>query len=318
MNGDHHGDGDPARPLTFFGGKGGVGKTTIAAACAVAWSGRGQRTLLVSTDPAHSTADLLGAGLGDEPVEVGDGLWAAEIDAVATADRYVAEVAATARRTVSPAVFATVERHLELARHGPGTLESALLDRLGDLLDWCPDRVERVVVDTAPTGHTLRLLAMPALLTDWIEGLVRQRDRVRGMDRMLRNLAGDDAPPDDPLLERLRVRRDRTARLRRRLVDEAVFHPVLLPERLPIEETARSLATLREAGITVGQAIVNRVLPDTDGGDYLRQRRAQQQTYLDEIDHRLSDLDARHVLQAPRDISSPADLDAVAAQLDGL
>jgi arsenite-transporting ATPase len=217
------------RPVSFVGGKGGVGKTTVSAALARAHAARGRRTLLVSTDPAHSTGDLLGRPLSGEPREVDTLLEAVEIDPEAVADAYVEAVRRDVHRAVSPEVRATVDRHLDLAKQGAGTLESALLDRLGDLLAEAGERWDRIVVDTAPTGHTLRLLAMPELLSAWVQGLVRQREKAKGVDRMLRNLAGDETPSDDPVIERLHAQRLRLQRLRGVLLDDALFHLVLVP-----------------------------------------------------------------------------------------
>jgi arsenite/tail-anchored protein-transporting ATPase len=307
-----------ARPLTFLSGKGGVGKTTIATALASHAAAVGQRTLLVSTDPAHSTADLLGVTLGDEPRTVAPSFDAVEIDAEKHADAYVDRVRRDAHRVVAPEVRDTVDRHLDLARRGAGTLEAATLDRLADLIARCPAEYDRIVVDTAPTGHTLRLLAMPELLTGWVHGLVRQRERVRGVDRMLRNLAGDDEPPDDPVITRLRQQRDRLVEVRRRLREDAVVHLVLIPERLPIEETARALATLEEARLQVGAVVVNRVLPDDAEGAYLAARRVQQQRYLDELDRRFAGWPRVRVTQLDRDVSDARSLAAVETQLTAL
>jgi arsenite/tail-anchored protein-transporting ATPase len=307
-----------SRPLTFLSGKGGVGKTTIATALAAHTARTGRRTLLISTDPAHSTADLLGIPLGDEPREVAASFDAVEIDAEKHADAYVDRVRRDAHRVVAPEVRDTVDRHLDLARRGAGTLEAATLDRLADLVARCPSEYERIVVDTAPTGHTLRLLAMPELLTGWVHGLVRQRERVRGVDRMLRNLAGDDDPPDDPVITRLRQQRDRLVEVRRRLREDAIVHLVLIPERLPIEETARALATLEEARLQVGTVVVNRVLPDDAEGEYLAARRSQQQRYLDEIDRRFAGWPRVRVTQLDRDVADAGSLAAVEAQLTTL
>jgi arsenite-transporting ATPase len=310
MAGAAAGDG---RPLVFVGGKGGVGKTTVATALASAAAEAGERTLLVSTDPAHSTGDLLGLGLGDAPTRVADHLDAVEIDAEAVADAYVDEVRADVHRLVDVAVRPTVDRHLDLARRGAGTLESALLDRLADLLSLCPTTYDRVVVDTAPTGHTLRLLAMPELVTTWIEGLVRQREQVRGVDRLLRNLAGDEPDRDDPILDRLRHQRQRLTTVRGRLLDDAVFHAVLLPERLPIEETVRALPAFEAAGLTIGAVVVNRVLPDEADGSFLAARREQQATYLAEVRERLTGRQLVEVPQLRRDVSDEAGLASIRA-----
>jgi arsenite-transporting ATPase len=304
------------RPLVFVGGKGGVGKTTVATALATALAGAGSRTLLVSTDPAHSTGDLLGTRLGDEPVRIADRLDAVEIDAERVAAGYVESVRRDLHRVVAPEIRTAVDRHLDLARDGAGTLDSALLDRLTDLIALQPDTYDRVVIDTAPTGHMLRLLAMPDVIERWIHGLVRQREGVRGVDRMLANMVGDEpAREDDPVLDRLRRQRQRLSGLRERLASDALLHAVMIPERLPIEETVRTLPALRAAGVHVGCVVVNRVLPATADGEFLAARRRQQDAYLAEIRERLAGERLVHVPQQPEDISSAAALAELAAHL---
>lgn len=303
----------------FIGGKGGVGKTTVATALAGAFARSGSRTLLVSTDPAHSTGDLLGAQLGDEPTRITDRLDAVEIDAERVARTYIDSVRRDLHGIVAQEVRPAIDRHLELAASGAGTLESALLDRLGGWIALQPEVYDRVVVDTAPTGHMLRLLTMPDVLERWIQGLVRQREGVKGVDRMLNNMVGsasDDRP--DPVLDRLRVQRERLSTLRHRLVDDAVMHAVMIPERLPIEETVRALPALRAAGIHVGCVIVNRLLPESADGDFLQSRREQQDTYLEEIHARLAGERIIHVAQQPRDVASPEALALLRTQLDEL
>jgi arsenite-transporting ATPase len=303
------------RRLAFFGGKGGVGKTTLAAAFATLLAGRGERTLLVSTDPAHSTGDLLGARLSGEPKRIAENLWALEIDAAADAAVYVERIKGDARRSVSPEVLPAVYRHLDLAASSPGTEESALFDRFVDLIALVPSEYDRLVFDTAPTGHTLRLLTLPALLTSWVEGLVRQREKVAGMERMLGNLAGKDGPPDDPILNRLRERRERFHHARHRLLEDAGFYLVLVPERLPIEETARALETLGGSGISVAALLVNRVLPDVAEGAYMRARLEQQAEYLDEIRQRFAEHDLILVEQDAHDVKDPEQLAGIARRL---
>jgi len=308
--------GDGPRRLAFFGGKGGVGKTTLAAAFATLLAGRGERTLLVSTDPAHSTSDVLGAKLSGEPTELEENLFGVEIDAAADAAAYVERVKEDARESVSPEVLPAVRQHLELAKSSPGTEESALFDRFVDLIALSPDEYERIVFDTAPTGHTLRLLTLPALLTAWVEGMVRQREKVAGMERMLRNLAGKEGSDEDPILSRLRERRDRFHHARHRLLEDTIFYLALIPERLPIEETARAFKTLTENGVHVGALVVNRVLPDVAEGEFMRSRLEQQSEYLEEIEARFRKQTIVRVEQDARDITSKDQLRSVARQLD--
>lgn len=302
--------------LLLFSGKGGVGKTTVAAATALDLAASGQRVLLVSTDPAHSTADVLGIRLGTEPTAVTDRLSAVEIDPEAAADAHVADITRRVGHSVAPELLPTVRRHLELSARSPGTVESALFDRMTDLMRACPGRFDRVVFDTAPTGHTLRLLALPALLGAWVEGLVRQRERVAGMERMLHNLAGAEGDPGaDPVLSRLRERRDRFEEAGARLRTDAALWLVLVPERLAIEETARAAATLSAAGLAAAGLVVNRLLPDDADGEYLRSRREQQRAYMDEISARFPALPRIALTQLPRDVTRRSDLEQVGDQL---
>jgi arsenite-transporting ATPase len=305
--------------LVFIGGKGGVGKTTVATALAGAFAGLGLRTLLVSTDPAHSTGDLLSTRLGDEPTRIAERFDAVEIDAERIARAYVDDVRRDLHGIVAQEVRPAIDRHLDLAAGGAGTLESALLDRLGGLISLQPSAYDRIVVDTAPTGHMLRLLAMPDVLERWIHGLVRQREGVRGVDRMLDNMVGstDHARPD-PVLDRLRAQRGKLSTLRHRLAEDAVMHAVMIPERLPIEETVRALPALRAAGIHVGCVVVNRLLPEDADGDFLRARREQQDAYLAEIHTRLAGERIVHVRQQPHDVSRPEDLVLLRAALTEL
>ncbi|MHA6630091.1 ArsA family ATPase [Pseudonocardia sichuanensis] len=262
-------------PLRFLGGKGGVGKTTLAAALALRDAGRGLRTLVVSTDPAHSLGDVLDRPLGDEPRAVAPGLWAAEVSGEAQAARRVAQIVDDAAESVPREVLPAVRAHLERAVASPGTVEAALLDRLADLVEQVPSTFDRLVVDSAPTGHMLRLLTLPDLVTPWIEGLARSRERARDADRMFAGMLGHRADDPDPLLERLHARRDRMRTLRTRLRADAAVHLVLVPERLVWAETQRAIEALDEAGIPLATAVVNRVVPGDETGLLAVTRAAQ-------------------------------------------
>lgn len=274
--------------IRFLGGKGGVGKTTLAAAVALLEAGRGHRTLVVSTDPAHSLGDVLGVDLGDDPRPVTDGVWAAEISGEAQARRRVARILDDAADAVPREILPAVRAHLERAVDSPGTVESALLDRLTELVEQVPGDFDRLVVDSAPTGHMLRLLTLPELVTPWIEGLAQRRERARDGDRMFAGMLGRDVDEPDPLLRRLHARRDRMARLHARLRADAVVHLVVVPERLVWAETLRALDTLDAAGLALGPAVVNRVVPDGEAG-LLADHRAAQRPVLTEVRARFAD-----------------------------
>jgi arsenite-transporting ATPase len=162
----------------------------------------------------------------------------------------------------------------------------------------------------------LRLLAMPDVLERWIQGLVRQREGVQGMDRMLANMVGESsAREDDPVLDRLRRQRERLTGLRHRLSHDALLHAVMIPERLPIEETVRALPALRAAGVHIGCVVINRVLPDTADGEFLAARRRQQDAYLTEIRERLAGELLVVVPQQPEDVSTASALAELSVHL---
>ncbi|ASU83684.1 arsenic-transporting ATPase [Nocardiopsis gilva YIM 90087] len=273
-----HGDAvDPAVPITFFGGKGGVGKTTMAAAAALAHADAGLRTLVISTDPAHSLGDALETPLGDRPRRVADGLWAAEPDAEAAVRRRVEQVTEDAHAALPREIMPAVRRHLEHAAAGPGMVESALADLLIDAMDQVPGEWDRLVVDSAPTGHLLRMLDLPALLTPWVRGLARQRERALDADRFAEDVVGSEEPDDtvdDPLLRRLHERRLRLERAARRLRGDAWMRVVLLPRRMVLAETERAADQLAAAGFRLGPAVINQVphAPDEQVMEAARRR----------------------------------------------
>ena len=296
------------REVLFFGGKGGVGKTTCAAAMALAASRLGRKVLLVSTDPAHSTSDIFERPIGPDPVELQTGLWGLEIDAATESARYVREVKDRVRDLFGHHILKEAHKQIDLAASMPGAEEVALFDRMGALIRGEDTRFDLVIFDTAPTGHTLRLIRMPELMEAWIKALTRSRRAMLGVE-------GDDK--DDPILVSLRDRFERLQALRARLIGgrTTAFVLVLIPERLPIEETARALAQLDETGVKIGGLVVNRVLPEHTTDAFLTARRAQERVYLDEIATRFADRPRVYLPQFPRDVYGLASLGPIADAL---
>ena len=304
------------RHVVFFGGKGGVGKTTCSSAFALAASRRGQRVLLVSTDPAHSTSDIFEREIGPAERDLLPGLAALEIDAPQEASRYIEGVKRDIRKMFSANVIKQANRQIEMAAASPGLQEVALLDRMIDLIVDRQQVFDLIVFDTAPTGHTLQLLRMPDAMTTWIQALVRHRRVLVEIDRGA-DQSRAEAEAADPVLAALSRRHERLARLRTTILDRACtsFALVTIPERLAIEETARAAELLADTGVDVGGLIVNRVLPDDLDGSFYRARKAQEATYLDEIDHRFRRMPRVRVRLLPRDVHGLESLSQVSEQL---
>ena len=302
--------------ILFFGGKGGVGKTTCASAVALAESRAGRRVLLVSTDPAHSTSDIFGTRFGADERHIAPRLNGIEIDANLEARRYIDNAKAGIARMFSHAVAKEAERQIELASSMPGVEEVALFDRIGDLVIERFDAYDLLIFDTAPTGHTLRLLRMPELVSAWITALSKRRRALLSLNKDIDQvrLAPEAIDPDDnPILKTLEARREKLEQVRARLMQHNYtgFVLVVIPERLPIEETARAAEILRESNVNVCGVVVNRVLPADADGDFYRSRRLQEQVYVDEIKQRFSGFPLAWVPQLETDVSGLASLERV-------
>lgn len=286
------------RPILFFGGKGGVGKTTMASVTALGLAAEGHRTLLVSTDPAHSTSDILQSELGPEPRQVVGDCWALEIDPEHEADAYIQAVKERIAEAAPPRLLEEVNRQIDIARVSPGAVEAALFDRFTRILEEEGAEFDRIVFDTAPTGQTLRLLSLPELMGTWMSGLIQRRRKVGALAKMWRNVAGSEreaAGSEDPVLAALEERKDRFERARKVLTDPArtAFVFVLIAERLPIWETEMAVAALTKHGIPVGAIIVNQLLPVPESGAeeaaFLLNRRGREAEYLARILDTLGD-----------------------------
>jgi arsenite/tail-anchored protein-transporting ATPase len=312
-----------SKRILLFGGKGGVGKTTCASAVALAASREGKRVLLVSTDPAHSTSDIFDAPFGADEREIHPRLYGLEIDANLEARRYIDNAKAGIARMFSHAVAKEAERQIELAASMPGVEEVALFDRIGDLIVDRFDAYDLLIFDTAPTGHTLRLLRMPELVSAWITALSRRRRALLALNQDIDQirLAPESINPDeDPILKTLDARREKLEQVRARLMQHNFtgFVLVVIPERLPIEETARAAEILAESNVNVCGVVVNRVLPEDIEGAFYRSRRAQEQVYIDEIKQRFSRYPLAWIPQLPTDIYGVKDLERVSSVLMGV
>ncbi len=323
--------------VLFVGGKGGVGKTTSAGAIGVRAAARGKRCLVVSTDPAHSLGDLFQRDIGDRVTGLTAGLWGLEIDPDAQARRHVDAVTEHMKELAAPEMHKELTRQMEMAKHSPGASEAALLERIAGLLVDQLDEYDLIIFDTAPTGHTLRLLSLPEAMAAWTDGLLAHNKRSEELGKVLKHLTPGqsradvptpfDDPQEDPfqgmdartrrIAETLLERRRLFHRARRVMTDAALtgFVFVLTPERLPILETVRAVRALRQFDIPVRGALVNRVIPPEADGEFLARRREREARYLDEIGRELSDLSVLRIPMYAEDIQGLAALEQLATHL---
>ena len=283
----------------FFGGKGGVGKTTAASATALFLlqnSKRNDSILLFSTDPAHSLSDSLDMKIGNRLVEVkalrGARLFAYEMDASLALERFRAahgEVLAEIAERGTLLDEEDIKQLLNLSLPGldevMSLFELSEVDRAG--------KYTHIVVDTAPSGHTSRLLRLPEVF----ERIVRTLDLMGEKHRyMIEQFARRRAPIDKVELF-LRDLSDRIASVRTMLydADQTRFALVTIPEAMSVRETQRYLQLLKEQGVPVRDVIVNRVEQEHEGCEYCHARVLGQKKWLKEIARVFRGFELHHI-----------------------
>lgn len=244
--------------LTIFGGKGGVGKTTCAAASAIDSALGGSKTLLLSADPAHSLSDCLGQTIGNRITLISgvDTLHAIEIDADKTLKAFKEKFGNNLKEILQTGTYLDETDVEDLASLSiPGLDEVIALIKMVEFVEQ--GEFESYVLDTAPTGHALRLLRLPQILDEWIILLAKLRLKYLAFVSQLSRRDLSNAT-DDFMVNIKRSIKKLIALLR----DPARcnFIVVTVPEKMVIEETKRLVDELKKLKIPVGQMIINRVL----------------------------------------------------------
>ncbi|MFX1485543.1 MAG: ArsA family ATPase [Promethearchaeota archaeon] len=270
----------------LFGGKGGVGKTTAAAACSVWAAQQGRETLIISTDPAHSLSDSLAQDLSGGDIK--------EVRGVP--DLYGLEVNPQKE-------FSKYQKSLESASDSSeiaGIPGSELLEDLGGLTPPGADEAlafakvlefieksehDLIIFDTAPTGHTLRLLSLPDLLNSFFGKLLTFRLRLSRVWGRIKRLFGRGEEEEDRTLETLERLKTTIDAAGKELKDETKtnFVIVMIPELMAIYETERLLSALYEYEIPASFILVNMVYPDIPDCWFCKSRKSMQDKHLKEI-----------------------------------
>lgn len=305
------------RRILFFGGKGGVGKTTVSAATALAMADAGKKVLLVSTDPAHNLGHLFDRKIGASPVRLAAGLDGMELDPEQTVEQHIEEVTVALRRMMPIHLASEVDKHMELSRDAPGMQEAAMLERIAEVVEQAAS-YDLVIFDTAPSGHTARLMALPEMMSAWTEGLIKRRQKADSFTAVLRSLAKDSSmgekafgadaenieeDRESRIRRLLNRRKQRFAGLRDTIADHSKtgFVIVLAAERLPVLETIELHEQLKRAGVDVAGLVVNKRLPDGLDG-FLAERKAQEAVHLSVLTASLPALRRQDLTLAAHDV----------------
>ena len=334
-----------APEYVLYGGKGGVGKTTCAAATALASARAGTTTLVASTDPAHSLSDTLETDVPPEPTRIREDvpLSAVEIDPEAASDGPFAPGGPEASADPEGGGAGGLGgvggmgdllggEHPLAGGAMPGADEAAAVRVLLEYLD--DPRFDRVVVDTAPTGHTLRLLELPDVMDSMVGRLLAFREKLSGMAGSLGNLFGGGDADIESGVDDLQELSAKIERLRAALRDPARtdFRVVLVPEKMSVVESKRLVDRLEGFGIPVETLVVNRisedlagvadfdpewfVAPDTEDCEFCRRRWEVQRTALERAQDLFRGRDVRRVPLFAEPVYGEAMLSIVAACLD--
>lgn len=296
--------------LILYLGKGGVGKTTTAAATAVRAAELGKRTLVVSTDVAHSLADALNMPLGSQPTPVAPNLWGQEINVLDEVRHY----------------WGRMQKYVQKVMQGRGAAEVmaeelAVIPGMEEVVSLLHIRREAregdfdvVIVDAAPTGETVRLLTMPETFKLYADRLVNSTSM-----KLMRPFMRTFAPSTD-VLEGLDKLTKEVEELRETLTDPDIssYRVVLTPERMVLKEAQRAATYLALYGYPVDGVVLNRVLPEDIAGDsFLGQLAAVQRGYRQAAYDTFRPLPIWEAPYEPRDLSGIEDLSRLGKALFG-
>lgn len=279
----------------FFSGKGGVGKTSVAAATALHLSKKGKKVLIISTDPAHSLADSFDQKIGGDVVKLGKNLYAVEIDPKKSLQEYKDMVSPQLEK-MGALKGLGLEDTMDMAAMTPGVDEIASFDRF--LRYMHSKEYDIIVFDTAPTGHTLRLLSLPDVLDSWIGKIIKIRMRFSGIAGAVKRFMGGDDNEKDTTLEKLEEMKERIKDAKEILSDpdRTSYNMVMIPEAMSIYESERAVCFLNDACIPIKDVVVNQLIPENHGCRFCTGKRKQQLERVDDIKERFSDF---NVLQIP-------------------
>jgi arsenite-transporting ATPase len=295
----------------LFGGKGGVGKTTMAAATAIELA-KTHKVLIFTTDPAPSLADSFDQAIGSEPTAVAgiQNLYAMEIDARKVLKEFKEQYGSEILDILQQGTYLAEEETEELFQLDvPGLDEVMSFKKITDFMQSSDYQV--YLVDTAPTGHTLRLLTLPELLDQWIKFLATLRWKYH---TVVRHLAREERieKADEFLLEMKKIVKRVKALLQNAETTE--FIVVTIAEKMAVSETEDLIRSLEQMQIPSRHIIINNVFPREES-DFARQRRAFQEHYIQALKEKFRTCSITEVILQPTEIQGIARLQTLGAQM---
>lgn len=305
--------------FVFVGGKGGVGKTSVSAATAIWMAEQGKKTLVVSTDPAHSLSDSFEAPIGHAPTLIMSNLYAIEIDPEIAIEQHQVELENKKNLTNSEKDMGLdlLGEQLDLASSSPGADEAAAFDVFLQVMTT--NEYDVVIFDTAPTGHTLRLLSFPDLMDSWVGKMIKVKSKLGGVANSLKNLVpfmSDDENDIQSTLELEETRRkiDKAKKVMSN-PERTTFKMVIIPEEMSIYESDRAMKVLMKNNMTVDGVIVNKVMPDIENCDFCQARHKVQQKRLVLIRQKFSHQEIAEIPLFKEEVKGIDKLEEVAAVL---
>jgi arsenite/tail-anchored protein-transporting ATPase len=298
----------------LYTGKGGVGKTSVAAATARRCAAAGARTLVLSTDPAHSLADVLEAEVGSEPTEVPGGLWAQQVSSQEELERHWSAVSAwLGGLLVERGVERIAAEELTVPPGGDELFALLQLKRHAESGRW-----DVVIVDCAPTGETLRLLSFPDAARWWLDRVMGREQAFMAAARPLARAFLDLPLPDERVVDEVQgLVRELVAMHELLREPQVSLRLVMTPDRMVVGEAMRTYTYLNLYGYVTDAVVVNRVFPEEVAGGYFGAWRDAQREQLSRVESAFAPVP---VLRAPyfdREVLGAERLDALAAAIHG-
>lgn len=280
--------------IIIFTGKGGVGKTSVAAATAVKLAREGKRTLILSTDAAHSLADSLNVPIGPETVHIRENLWGIEVNSLRETERNWGAVQEWLTKLLDKAQLKDITTEEMLVF--PGIEELFSLMQIKEHAQ--SGNYDVLVVDCAPTGETLRLLSYPNVLNWWLEKIFPNERKLIKLVRPVAKLTSGIELPSDNVLNSIERFARGLEEMQRIVLNPEVtsVRIVLNPEKMVLAEAKRSFTYLNLFGFNTDAVIVNRVLPDEAGEGFFAHWRELQKKYEQEI---VANFQPLPILKAP-------------------